>query len=395
MIKRIYAMKNIKLLNKIAKIGTDKFDTREFCVGEEVGAPDAIMVRSAAMHDMTFNKELLAIARAGAGVNNIPVERCAKEGIVVFNTPGANANGVKELALCALLLASRDVVGGVKFAEGLADGCPDIAKAVEKGKSAFAGCEVMGKTLGVIGLGAIGGLVANSARSLGMNVLGYDPYITVRAAWNLSHSVHNADGYDDVFMHSDYITLHVPATETTRGMINKESIAKMRDGVKIINLARADLVNMDDLKEALASGKVSAYVTDFPTEQSVGVKGIVNIPHLGASTEESEDNCAVMAANELIDYIKYGNISNSVNYPAVSLAPSGLPRVCVMHLNVANMISPITSAISKRGINIENMTNGSRGDFAYTMLEPVEKVDDDIIKEIESLEGVIRVRAIQ
>ena len=387
-------MKNIKLLNKIAKIGTDKFDKNEFAVGEEIENPEAIMVRSAAMHDMTFNKELVAIARAGAGVNNIPVDRCAKEGIVVFNTPGANANGVKELALCALLLASRDIVGGIKFAEGLA-GNADIAKAVEKGKSAFAGCEVMGKTLGVIGLGAIGGLVANSARSLGMNVMGYDPYITVRAAWNLSHSVHNADGYDDVFKNSDYITLHVPATETTRGMINKESIAKMRDGVRIINLARADLVNMDDMKEALESGKVAAYVTDFPTENTVGVKNVVNIPHLGASTEESEDNCAVMAANELIDYLLHGNISNSVNYPAVSLAPSGLSRICVMHLNVANMISRIISAVSSRGINIENMTNGSRGDYAYTMLEFDAPITDKIISEIEVLDGVIRVRAIQ
>ena len=387
-------MKNIKLLNKIAAVGTEKFDKRYFNVCEDVDNPDAIMVRSAVMHDMTFGDNLLAIARAGAGVNNIPLERCAKDGIVVFNTPGANANGVKELALCALLLASRDIVGGVKFAEGLTGGA-DVAKAVEKGKGAFSGCEVMGKTLGVIGLGAIGGLVANSARALGMNVMGYDPYITVRAAWNLSHSVHNADGYDDVFKHSDYITLHVPATETTRGMINKESIAKMRDGVRIINLARADLVNMDDLKEALESGKVAAYVTDFPTEQTLGVKNVTNIPHLGASTEESEDNCAVMAANELIEYLNNGNITNSVNYPSVSLPYSGLPRICVMHKNVANMISRITSAVSKRGINIENMTNGSKGEFAYTMLEPVEPATEEIIKEIEALDGVIRVRNIQ
>ena len=387
-------MKNIKLLNKIAAVGTDKFDRKYFNVSEDVENPDAILVRSAAMHDMSFGDNLLAIARAGAGVNNIPLERCANEGIVVFNTPGANANGVKELALCALLLASRDIIGGVKFAEGLAGGA-DVAKAVEKGKSAFAGCEVMGKTLGVIGLGAIGGLVANSARSLGMNVMGYDPYITVRAAWNLSHSVHNADGYDDVFKNSDYITLHVPATETTKGMINKDSIAKMRDGVRIINLARADLVNFEDMKAALESGKVAAYVTDFPTEASLGVKNVVNIPHLGASTEESEDNCAVMAANQLIEFMNNGNITNSVNYPTASLPYSGLPRICVMHKNVANMISRITSAVSKRGINIENMTNGSKGEFAYTMLEPVEPATEEIIKEIEALDGVIRVRAIQ
>ncbi len=387
-------MKNIKLLNKIAAVGTSKFDSKYFTVSEDVENPDAIMVRSAVMHDMTFGDKLLAISRAGAGVNNIPLERCANDGIVVFNTPGANANGVKELALCALFLASRDVVGGVKFAEGLAGGA-DVAKAVEKGKSAFSGCEVMGKTLGVIGLGAIGGLVANSARSLGMNVMGYDPYITVRAAWNLSHSVHNADGYDDVFKNSDYITLHVPATETTRGMINKENIAKMRDGVRIINLARADLVNMEDMKEALESGKVAAYVTDFPTEKTLGVKNVINIPHLGASTEESEDNCAVMAANELIEFLNNGNIINSVNYPSVSLPYSGLPRVCVMHKNVANMISRITSAVSKRGINIENMTNGSKGEFAYTMLEIVEPATEEIVKEIESLDGVIRVRVIQ
>ena len=387
-------MKNIKLLNKIAKVGTDKFDKSLFNLSEDVENPDAIMVRSAVMHDMEFSSNLLAISRAGAGVNNIPTERCAREGIVVFNTPGANANGVKELAICAILLASRDIVGGVKFAEGLAGGA-DVAKAVEKGKSAFSGCEAMGKTLGVIGLGAIGGLVANAARTLGMKVMGYDPYITVRAAWNLSHSVHNAEGYDDVFKNSDYITLHVPATDSTRGMINKESISKMRDGVRIINLARADLVNMEDMKEALETGKVAAYVTDFPTEKTLGVKNVVNIPHLGASTEESEDNCAVMAANELIEYINSGNIINSVNYPSVSLAYSGFPRICVMHMNIANMISGITSVVSKRGINIENMANGSRGEFAYTMLEIAEPASEDIVKEIEAIHGVIRVRVIQ
>ena len=290
-------MKNILCLNKIAAIGTDKLDRDLYAVGTTIENPDAIMVRSAAMHDMEFGKKMLAIARAGAGVNNIPVDRCAEEGIVVFNTPGANANGVKELAICALMLASRDVVGGIKWADTLV-GTEGVAKAVEAGKSQFAGCEIAGKTLGVIGLGAIGGLVANAAVALGMKVVGCDPFLSVDAAWNIDHNVVKAASYEDVFKAADYVTLHVPSTPQTKGMINTETLAVMKKGVRIINLARADLVKADDLKAALESGKVASYITDFPTEDVIGVKGIVAIPHLGASTAESEDNCAVMAALE-------------------------------------------------------------------------------------------------
>ena len=330
-------MKNVLLMNKIAKVGTDVFDRSEYAVGDAVESPVAMMVRSASLHETEFGKELLAIARCGAGVNNIPVDRCAEQGIVVFNTPGANANGVKELAICALMLASRDIVGGVEWAKTLTQ---DVAKSVEKGKSAYGGCEIAGKTLGVIGLGAIGGLVANAAHHLGMEVLGCDPYITVNAAWSLSRSIEKAATYDEIYEKADYITLHVPATPTTKNMINRDTIAKMRDGVRIINLARADLVDAEALKEALASGKVAAYVTDFPTEATQGVKGIVSIPHLGACTEESEDNCAVMAAHELDDFLKTGNVKNSVNYPNVQLPVTpGTHRLCVMHKNIPNTLS--------------------------------------------------------
>lgn len=386
-------MKNIKLMNKIAKIGTDVFDKAVYNVSDSVENPDAIMVRSANLHDMSFGDNLLAIARAGAGVNNIPVEQCADQGIVVFNTPGANANAVKELAILALILASRDVIGGVEWAKSLTN-TENVAKAVEAGKSKFAGFEIMGKTLGVIGLGAIGGLVANTARSLGMNVMGCDPYITVHAAWSLSRSVHSAKSYDEIYAEADYITIHVPSTSTTRGMINKETIAKMKDGVRIINLSRADLVNSDDMREALLSGKVASYVTDFPTEETLEFKNTVNIPHLGASTMESEDNCAVMAANELCEYLTTGNIKNSVNYPAVSIPHTGAARICLLHKNIANVLSKITSIVSGEGINIENLSNGSKGDYAYTIVEIGVRVPEKIIPELEAIEGMIRVRII-
>ena len=385
-------MKNVLLMNKIAKVGTDVFDRSEYAVGDALENPVAMMVRSAALHDVEFGRDLLAIARCGAGVNNIPVDRCAEQGIVVFNTPGANANGVKELAICALMLASRDIVGGVEWAKTLTQ---DVAKSVEKGKSAYGGCEIAGKTLGVIGLGAIGGLVANAAHHLGMEVLGCDPYITVNAAWSLSRSIEKAATYDEIYEKADYITLHVPATPTTKNMINRDTIAKMRDGVRIINLARADLVDAEALKEALASGKVAAYVTDFPTEATQGVKGIVSIPHLGACTEESEDNCAVMAAHELDEFLKTGNIKNSVNYPNVQLPVTpGTHRLCVMHKNVPNTLSYITSQVSASGINIENMANGSKGDYAYTIVETKEKVKDETVALIEKNEAFIRVRNI-
>ncbi len=386
-------MKKIKLLNKIAEIGKNVFDKNLYELAEDITNPDAIMVRSANMLDAELNPELLAIARAGAGVNNIPLDRCADAGVVVFNTPGANANGVKELAIAALVLASRDIVGGIEWAAGLSSEA-DVAKAVEKGKSKFAGNEILGKTLGVIGLGAIGGLVANSARHLGMNVIGCDPYLTVGAAWSLSSAVRHADSYDEIYRDSDYITLHLPSTKDTRGMINKDTIGKMKDGVRIINLARADLVNPEDIKAALAEGKVASYVTDFPTEATLGIKGIVNIPHLGASTEESEDNCAVMAAKELDEYLKTGNIKNSVNYPTVQIPKSTLPRVCICHKNIANMLSQITSVFSARSINIENLSNGSKGNYAYTILEVDSPEAAAFLSEIKAIDGVIRARVI-
>lgn len=384
-------MKNILLLNKIAKIGLDKLDTAKYNIGENVDAPEGILVRSASMHDMAVPASLLAVARAGAGVNNIPTEEYAKKGIVVFNTPGANANGVKELAICALMLASRDIVGGVEWAKTLG---ADAAKAVEKGKGKFAGCEIKGKTLGVIGLGAIGGMVANAAVKLGMNVIGCDPYLSVEGAWNLDHHIVKAASYDEIYREADYITLHVPATPQTKNMISSVSIDTMKDGVRIINLARADLVCAEDLKEALGSGKVASYVTDFPTEEIIGVPGIVAIPHLGASTEESENNCAVMAALELDDYLENGNIKNSVNYPAVSMARSGKVRICLLHSNIPAMLSKITSVISDTGVNIENLTNKSRGDVAYTIIDVADDVSDNVKTLLENIEGMIKVRVI-
>lgn len=387
-------MYNIQLLNKIAKVGTDVFDKNLYNCAEDIADPDAIMVRSAVMHDMEFGANLKAIARAGAGVNNIPLDRCADLGIAVFNTPGANANGVKELAICALILAARDVIGGIEWTKTL-EGNADAAKLVEKGKSAFAGNEIDGKTLGVIGLGAIGGMVATTATHLGMRVYGCDPYISADAAWSLSRNVIRADSYDFIYENSDYITLHVPATGDTKGMINAKTIAMMKDGVRIINLARADLVNIDDLKAALETGKVAAYVTDFPTLETIGVKGIVNIPHLGASTEESEEKCAVMAARELSEYLENGNITNSVNLPDASMPHTGACRVCVIHKNVPNVISSVTSIVGKLGVNIANMLNRSKGDYAYTIVELSTDIDSTIEEKFLHLDNTIRVRFIR
>ena len=384
-------MKSIKLMNKIAKIGTDVFETDNFNVSDSIENPDAIMVRSASLHDMEMPENLVAIARAGAGVNNIPVDKCTENGIVVFNTPGANANGVKELAICALVLAARDVVGGIKWAETL-NGEGDIAKLVEKGKSAYVGNELLGKKLGVVGLGAIGGMVANAANALGMSVMGYDPYITPAAAWSLAPSIKQASSYDEIFKTCDYITLHVPSTPTTRNMISERSLALMKNGVRIINLARADLVNADDIKAAIESGKVAKYVTDFPTEDTIGVKGIVNIPHLGASTYESEDHCAVMAAKQLREYLLYGNIKNSVNFPTVSLPLTSCSRVGVMHKNRPNMLSQITAAFSKEHVNIENMASGSKGEDSYAILEVNGEANEKIIESVMKIEGVFGVR---
>ena len=386
-------MKKIQLMNKIAAVGTDVFDRKEYEVGDNLVNPDAIMVRSAALHDLEFGDNLKAIARCGAGVNNIPIERCSKEGIVVFNTPGANANGVKELAVCALLLAARNVVGGIEWAKSL-EGTEGVAKAVEAGKSKFAGGELAGKTLGVVGLGAIGGMVANAAQALDMQVEGYDPYLSVEAAWSISKNVKKAASYEEIYKTADFITLHVPATPTTKNMICADSISMMKDGVKIINLSRADLVNAADIKAALETGKVSAYVTDFPTEDILGVPGVVAIPHLGASTAESEDNCAVMAAHELDDYLTNGNIKNSVNFPNVSSPRTDDTRICVLHANVPAIIQQITSVLAELGINIENYINKSKGDNAYSMIEVGAEIGEDVVAKIKAVDGVCSVRVI-
>lgn len=382
----------IQLLNKIADIGLHELDN-SYTIGEDVQDPDGILVRSAVMHDMEFGSGLKAIARAGAGVNNIPIDRCSEKGIVVFNTPGANANGVKELAVCALLLAARDVVGGVEWVKSIA-GTPDVAKQVEKGKSKFAGTELTGKTLGVVGLGAIGGLIANVAYRLGMKVIGCDPFLSVEGAWNLNHHVTRAATFDEIFEKADYITLHVPATKDTKNMINAESIAKMKDGVKLINLARADLVNAADLTAALTSGKISAYVTDFPTEEILNAPHVVAIPHLGASTEESENNCAVMAAREIDDYLKNGNIRNSVNFPSVDLPRSGAARICALHANIPAVITGITAALAAEGLNIENMTSKSKGDNACTVIDVSSAPSPAAVDRISAISGMLRVRVV-
>ncbi len=383
-------MTNIKLFNKIDKVGLDKFDIEKYALGEELEDYAGVLVRSAALHEVAFPASLKAIARAGAGVNNIPIDKCADEGIVVFNTPGANANGVKELSIAALLLASRNIAGGIEWAKTLV-GTGDVAKQVEKGKSAFVGPELLGKTLGVIGLGAIGGMVANTADVLGMTVVGCDPYITVNAAWSLNKTVKKANTYDEVYAVSDYITIHVPSTNETRGMINAETIAKMKDGVRIINLARGDLVNNDDLKAALDSGKVASYVTDFPNDEILGYKNTVCIPHLGASTPESEENCAKMAAAELIDYLENGNITNSVNYPSISQPRNTANRMVVLHKNIPSMLANISAVLGDDKVNIDSMSNRSKGNYAATIIDADSRITDDIVDDVKKLEGVIRV----
>ena len=381
-------MKKIQLMNKIATVGTDVFDRKEYEVGDSLVNPDAIMVRSAALHDLEFGDNLKAIARCGAGVNNIPIERCTESGVVVFNTPGANANGVKELAVCALLLAARNVVGGIEWAKSL-EGTEGVAKAVEAGKSKFAGGELAGKTLGVIGLGAIGGMVANAAYALDMQVVGCDPYLSVDAAWNITSDVKKVASFEEIYKNADYITLHVPATPATKNMICADSISMMKDGVKIINLSRADLVNAADIKAALASGKVSAYVTDFPTEDILGVPGVVAIPHLGASTAESEDNCAVMAAHELVDFLENGNIKNSVNFPNVSAPKTDAARVCVL---CANAVADKVNAAVAAKTEVKNAITKAKGENAYSMIDVA--CADGIADELSSIEGVYAVRVI-
>ena len=387
-------MYNVQLLNNIKskKLGT--FDNAKYNVSPEVEKPEALMLRSAKIHDMEFNPELLCIARAGAGVNNIPIDRCAEEGIVVFNTPGANAGAVKELVICALFLASRDIVGGINWVKSVVSEGDDIPALVEKQKSKFVGPEILGKSLGVIGLGAIGAKIADAALGLGMKVYGYDPYISVESAWHLSSAIRRADDLDAIYKRCDFISINVPYMEATKQFINKESIAKMKPGVRIINAARAELVNDDDMIEALESGQVSSYVTDFPNAKTAGAKGVIAIPHLGASTPESEDNCVSMAADEIIDYIENGNIIHSVNMPAAVLPRiAGDPRLCVIHDNIPDIISKITGAVSSSGATIENMLNAStKGKVpSYTILD-INKVPDGLKNAIQKIDGVTRVR---
>ena len=384
---------NILTLNKIAACGTDRLGGG-YTVGDAVENPAGVLVRSAAMHEMAFPESLLAVARAGAGVNNIPLDRCSDAGIVVFNTPGANANAVKELVIAGLLLASRKVVPGIEWARTLKGQGAEVGKLVEKGKSAFVGPEIYGKKLGVIGLGAIGVLVANAAVALGMEVYGYDPYLSVDAAWKLSRSVHHAASVAQLMAECDYITLHLPLTPDTKNTINAETLATMKDGVRILNFARGELVNSEAMLAALESGKVASYVVDFPSDEMLCVDNVVAIPHLGASTPESEDNCAVMAADELKAYLEEGIIRNSVNFPNMETAKTTAVRVCVLHRNVPAMVAQISTLISEEGVNIDTMTNRSKKDNAYTVLDVESDVAEATLDKIRAIEGVLRVRKV-
>ena len=387
-------MKNIYCLDKIAKVGTDIFG-KEYELVNNMDNANGILVRSSSLHEAVFDKETVAIARAGAGVNNIPLERCASEGIVVFNTPGANANGVKELAICGMLLAARDIVGGVNWVKTIKES-PSIDKDVEKGKKSFAGTEIRGKKLGVIGLGAIGAMVANAGESLGMEVYGYDPYISVNSAWNLSRKIIHITDINQIFSECDYISLHLPLTNDNKGLINKNSFALMKDGVIILNFSRDLLVDDIDMEEALNTGKVKVYVTDFPNTKTANMDKVITIPHLGASTSESEDNCAIMAVEQLKDYIENGNIKNSVNYPNCDMGVcSTICRVTLLHKNIPNMIGQISSILAKYNINIADMTNKSRDKFAYTMLDLETMADTKLLSELGSIEGVLKVRLIK
>ena len=387
-------MFRIKTMNKIAQVGLNQFPA-DYQVGDSVEGEEGILVRSAKLHDYPFPDTLWGIARAGAGTNNIPVAECAQKGIVVFNTPGANANGVKELVLAALLMASRDLVGGVEWVKAqAATPDTDVAAAVEKGKSAFVGPELYRKTLGVIGLGAIGALVANAALSLGMEVYGYDPFLSVDTALRLDRHVHVVKDVAELYRVSDYVTIHVPYTPDTRHTINADTIAQMKDGVRIVNLARGELVDDEAMMAALESGKVARYVTDFPNNTITLAPNVVPIPHLGASTPESEDNCAIMAAQQLRDFLENGNIKNSVNFPNVEMERSGVQRLCIIHRNIPAMLANITAQLSGDGVNVENMTNKSRGDLAYTLVDVGSAVEESVIDDIRAIDGIIRVRVI-
>ncbi len=382
-------MFKIQTVNKISPAGLSRFG-EGFSVADQQDNPDALILRSASLHEMQFPASLKAIARAGAGVNNIPVDRCAAEGIVVFNTPGANANAVKELVVAGLLLSSRKIPAGIQWAAGLKGQGAEVGKLVEKGKSAFVGPEIQGKTLGVIGLGAIGVLVANAAQALGMNVLGYDPYLSVDAAWHLSGTIEKANSLDDIFAQADYITIHVPYMAETKDYLNADNIAKMKDGVRILNFARGELVNTPAVLAGIASGKVAAYVTDFPNDDLLGVDGVIALPHLGASTPESEDNCARMAAEELVRFLTTGAIVNSVNFPTVELPPVAGGRLCVIHQNVPSMLSQISAKVNESGQNIETMVNKSKKDYAYTVLDTAAPVADSVVEAVTGIEGVVR-----
>ena len=387
-------MFKVKCLNPIAAVGLNQLG-RQCEVSEDMNTADAVLVRSAAMHDMEFPKTLKAVARAGAGVNNIPIERCSENGIVVFNTPGANANGVKEAVIAGLLLASRDYVGGIEWVKSEKDNA-DIAKLTEKQKKAFAGCEISGKKIGVIGLGAIGVLVANICDRLGMEVYGYDPYISVEAAWKLSSRVHHVDNVDDIYAASDFITIHVPLIDATKKMFNAEAISKMKDGVVLLNFARDLLADEAAVAEALKCGKIRKYVSDFPTPLSASMENAIVIPHLGASTAESEDNCAVMAARELRDFLENGNITHSVNYPDCNMGIcKSAGRVIIFHKNVPNMIAQFTSAFAADNINISDMITKSRGEWAYTMVDVESPATAKLVSDIEAIKGCVRVSVIK
>ncbi len=381
-------------LNPIAQVGLEKF-TDEFEKTENVNEAQGILVRSAAMHDMELSDNLLAVARAGAGVNNIPLDKCAEKGIVVFNTPGANANGVKELVIAGMLLASRDIVGGINWVESAKED-ENIAKATEKEKKRFAGTEIQDKKLGIIGLGAIGVKVANVAKHMGMEVYGYDPYVSVDAAWNLSRDVKHVLNVEDIYENCDIITIHVPLLDSTKGMINKEAIDKMKEGVILLNFARDLLVNEKDVLDGIKEGKVRKYVSDFPNNTTAGQEGCIVIPHLGASTEESEDNCAKMAVKEMMNYLKNGNIINSVNYPNCDMGVcSQAGRVAIFHKNIANMITKFTACFGDEGINITDMMNKSKGEVAYTMLDIEKPADQEMIDKLKAISGVFRVRVVK
>ena len=385
----------ILTLNKIAKCGLDELDKDTYTITDDVSADvDGIILHSFAMHDMELPASLKAVARAGAGVNNIPIDKCSEKGIVVFNTPGANANAVKELTMAALLLSSRDIVGGIEWAKTLIGNGDAVAKMVEKGKSAFAGQELMGKTLGVVGLGAIGVMVANTALSLGMEVIGYDPYLSVDAAWNLSRSAKKAADLKDIFANCDYITLHLPLNDSTRSMLSTEQFGQMKQGVRILNFSRGELVDTDALRQAIADGIVAKYVVDFPNEDTLKMDNVIAIPHLGASTKESEDNCAVMAAQELADYLENGNITNSVNLPNCYMDRETETRITIIHKNIPNMLTRFSASVADSGLNISHMLNKSKKDYAYTIMDVDGKVSDDTVEKIKAVDDVLAVRVI-